>query len=105
MVATGRRGAGAVLRAHLTHNQEVWRETGPGLMWAFKTSMSTLSDTPPAPRPHFLILPQQFHQVHTKHSDLRAYRGHSYLSHHKSTERKISVVFKEQVKKVLTLQM
>lgn len=43
--------------------------------------------------------------MQTKNSDLRAYRGYSYLSHNKSTKRKISVIFKEQVKKELTLQM
>lgn len=105
MVASGRRGAGAVPKALLTHNQEVLRETGPALMWAFKTSKFMLSDTPLPPKPHFLILPQQFHQVQTKHPNLRACRGHSHLSHHKSTERKISVGFKDQVKKALTLQM
>jgi len=33
------------------------------MAWAFETLKPSPSDTPPLTRPHFLILPKEFHQL------------------------------------------
>jgi hypothetical protein len=40
------------------------------LVMAFETSKLTPNDTPPPTRTDLLILPQQFHQLGTKHSNI-----------------------------------
>lgn len=64
----GRRGVGAV--AESSHLETVTKQRGlTGNRESFETSKLTLSDTPPS-RPHFLIIPKQFHQLRAKCSHM-----------------------------------
>jgi hypothetical protein len=49
------------------------------MSWAFEPSNHTPRETPPSTRPHLLVLPQKFHQLGPKYSNISAYGGESIL--------------------------
>lgn len=66
----GRHGVGEVAESsHMTCKLQAKRKTML-LAHVFKTSKSTLSDTPPPTMPYHLILAKQFHSLVTKHSNI-----------------------------------
>jgi hypothetical protein len=52
------------------------------VVWSFETSKSTFGDTSPT-RLHLLILPKQFHQLWTEHSNIWASGIHSHSNPYK----------------------
>lgn len=50
------------------------------MAWAFETSKSIPSDTPPLTKPRVLTLPKHFHQPGTKCSNIQACGSHSHLN-------------------------
>lgn len=55
-----------------TMRQRGGERESTGMLWAFESTKPTPSDTSPPARPHLIILPQQFHQLRTKHSNIWA---------------------------------
>ena len=54
------------------------------MTWAFESSKPTPRNIHPPLRTHLLILPKQFYQLQTKHSNTWAYEDHVHSNHHTS---------------------
>lgn len=79
----GRHGASAAVEPshpELNRNQSTLEMAWS--LWHFKP---TACDMPLPPRPHLLILTEQFHQLGTKYSTIWTCKGHSHWNHHRSS--------------------
>lgn len=61
--------------------RERMREHELGMVWAFKTSKPSPSDSPSPKRPHLPTLPKLFHRLGIKYSNMWDYGGYSHSKH------------------------